>query len=81
MDQLPPRPPRRSSTSTTLSTWGLLETWCATVEGRGIVFNVGSKGFSVTAIDPEKGERSEVIQASDDPLRAAMRAIGKFADA
>ena len=69
-------PPRRPS-SIRLMQWGIVQAWLSEREGRGLTLLVDGQ-FVLVAIDPEYGERREIIGEHDEPSQVALRAIGKM---
>lgn len=71
-------PARTPSSMQRLALWGIVEAWLAQSAARAVVLVDGPKGLRVTVIDPLQGEAIEDIGLSEDPSRAAMRAIERL---
>lgn len=73
-------PARRPASIARIQLWGLAELWLAENDARGLVLRVAEAGMVITAIDPLRGERNEVVKRDEDPSRAAMRAISRMVE-
>jgi len=60
--------------------WGLIEAWLGQSDSRAIVMTSGPKGLRLTVLDPSQGEIIEDIGLTEDPSRAALRAVEKLRD-
>lgn len=73
-------PARTPSSMQRITLWGIVEAWLGKgVSGRAVVMTTGPHGLRLTVIDPNKGEVIEDVQTSEDPSRAALRALERLA--
>lgn len=73
-------PARRPSSITRIQQWGLVEVWLADdpLRSRSILITSAPQGLKISAIDPENGERIEIVAHDEDPSKAALRAIDRM---
>jgi hypothetical protein len=70
--------PRRPSSIMRATQWGLIQSWLAEHDARGVVLGADTSGLTVTAIDPIDGTRIENVAAEEDPSRTILRAISRM---